>query len=161
MNEALAKHYGIAGVTGSGFVSIDSQLPERAGGILTQPAIMAATDQHPDRGDVIHRGLFIYRSLFVCGSAIGMPPANATAVNAGLPMNATERDRANFRATAPQGCGACHTSFDPFGLATEKLPIPSAATRRRTRAAPRSIAAPRFPIAWVRHSPVRSRAYRT
>jgi Protein of unknown function (DUF1592)/Protein of unknown function (DUF1588)/Protein of unknown function (DUF1595)/Protein of unknown function (DUF1587) len=119
VNESLAKLYGIAGVTGSGFMPVDSPLAERSGGILTQPGVMAATDQRPDRGDVIHRGLFIYRSL-VCGASIGTPPANATAVDAGLAPNATERDRANFRATAPQGCGACHGMFDAFGLATER-----------------------------------------
>jgi hypothetical protein len=117
LNESLATVYGIAGVSGSGFVPIDTQLEERSGGILTQPGIMAATNQRPNRGDVIHRGLFIYRSL-VCGASLGMPPANATAVDNSLSPTATERERADFRAT--QSCKGCHAMFDPFGLATER-----------------------------------------
>ncbi len=120
LNESLAKVYGISGVTGTSLVPVDVQLDERAGGILTQPAVMAATDKHADRGDVIHRGLFIYNSL-VCGSSVGMPPANATAVDSALPNNPTERQRSEFRtSTSSPGCFACHGVFDAFGLATER-----------------------------------------
>ena len=121
LNQSLATLYGIPGVTGTAFMPVDVQLPERAGGILTQPAVMAATDQRPNRSDPIHRGLFIYRSL-VCGASIGSPPANATTVDAALPADATERQRSEFRqsSTSP-GCSVCHAGlFDPFGLATER-----------------------------------------
>jgi hypothetical protein len=120
LNESLAKLYGIPGVTGTAFMPVDVQLPERAGGILTQPAVMAATDQRPNRSDPIHRGLFIYRSL-VCGASIGAPPKDATSVDASLPANATERQRSDFRTsiTSP-GCSVCHGMFDPFGLSTER-----------------------------------------
>jgi len=120
MNESLAKLYGIPGVTGTAFMPVDVHLPERAGGILTQPAVMAATDQRPNRSDPIHRGLFIYRSL-VCGASIGTPPADATTVDAALPADATERQRSDFR-TSPSspGCSACHGLFDAFGLSTER-----------------------------------------
>jgi hypothetical protein len=120
MNQSLATLYGIPGVTGTAFMPVDVQLPERAGGILTQPAVMAATDQRPNRSDPIHRGLFIYRSL-VCGASIGTPPANATSVDAALPADATERQRSDFRtSTTSPGCFACHGLFDAFGLATER-----------------------------------------
>lgn len=120
LNESLAKLYGIPGVTGTAFMPVDVQLPERSGGILTQPAVMAATDQRPNRSDPIHRGLFIYRSL-VCGASIGAPPKDATSVDAALPTDASERQRSEFRqsVTSP-GCSACHGMFDPFGLSTER-----------------------------------------
>jgi hypothetical protein len=73
---------------------------------------------HPDRGDAVHRGLFIYNAL-VCGSTIPPPPGNAIAVAATFPADASQRQLAMLRATAPQGCGACHGLFDPLGLATE------------------------------------------
>jgi hypothetical protein len=118
LNQELAALYGVSGVTGTSLVPVSVTLPERSGGILTQPAMLTATDAHPDRGDVVHRGLFIYSSM-VCGSAVPGPPANAAAVNASLPATATERDRANFRASRSD-CSSCHSRFDPLGLLTER-----------------------------------------
>ncbi len=118
VNANLAKVYGIPGVTGTGLVAMDVQLPERSAGILTQPAVLAAWS-HPDRGDVVHRGLFIYNAL-VCGSPVPAPPANALTVAATFPKDATERQLAGLRATNPAGCGGCHGLFDPFGLTTER-----------------------------------------
>jgi Protein of unknown function (DUF1592)/Protein of unknown function (DUF1588)/Protein of unknown function (DUF1595)/Protein of unknown function (DUF1587) len=118
LNESLAKIYGVSGVTSTDLVPVDVQLDERASGIMSQPAVLAASDAHPDSGDVVHRGLFIYYAL-VCGSAVGSPPANATALDAALPANSTDRQRSTFRTTTPE-CTVCHSLFDPFGLATER-----------------------------------------
>jgi hypothetical protein len=117
LNQDLATLYGVPGVTGTALVPVDVALPERAGGILTQPAILAANSR-VNRGDPIHRGLFIYTSL-VCGNPVPSPPANATTLDQSLPATATERDRANFRASRPD-CSACHVHFDPLGLLSER-----------------------------------------
>jgi hypothetical protein len=117
LNASLAKVFGISGVTSASLVAVDGP-DSRAAGILTQPAVLAAWS-HPDRGDVVHRGLFVYNA-FVCGGNIPPPPANATAVAAGFPKDATERELAGLRATNAAGCGACHALFDPLGLATEQ-----------------------------------------
>jgi hypothetical protein len=118
INTNLAKVYGIPGVTSPTLVAVDGPAASRGSGILTQPAVLAAWS-HPDRGDVVHRGLFIYNAL-VCGATIPAPPANATSVAATFPKDATERELANIRGTHPAGCGSCHAIFDPFGLATEQ-----------------------------------------
>ncbi len=118
LNQELAALYSVSGVMGPSLVPVSVTLPERSGGILTQPAMLTATDAHPDRGDVVHRGLFIYSSM-VCGSAVPGPPPNAAAVAASLPASATERDRANFRASRGD-CSPCHSRFDPLGLLTER-----------------------------------------
>lgn len=117
VNQDLATLYGIGGVTGPALVPIDVALPERKGGILTQPALLAANSR-VNRGDPIHRGLFIYSSL-VCGNPLPGPPANATAVDQSLPATATERERANFRASRAD-CSQCHVHFDPLGLLSER-----------------------------------------
>jgi len=117
LNQELATLYGVSGVTGTQLVPVNVALPERGGGILTQPAILAANSR-VNRGDPIHRGLFIYSSL-VCGNPVPGPPANATMVDQSLPATATERDRANFRASRAD-CGACHIHFDPLGLLSER-----------------------------------------
>ena len=117
LNQDLATLYGVGGVTGPQLLPVEVTLPERAGGILTQPAILAANSRI-NRGDPIHRGLFIYSSL-VCGNPVPGPPANATMVDQSLPATATERERANFRASRAD-CGACHIHFDPLGLLSER-----------------------------------------
>jgi hypothetical protein len=117
LNQELATLYGVAGVTGPTLVPVSVTLPERAGGILTQPAILAANSR-VNRGDPIHRGLFIYSSM-VCGNPVPSPPANATTLDQSLPATATERDRANFRASRSD-CSACHVHFDPLGLLSER-----------------------------------------
>jgi Protein of unknown function (DUF1588)/Protein of unknown function (DUF1585) len=48
------------------------------------------------------------------------PPANALAVAATFPPDATERELAGLRA-ANQTCNACHARFDPIGLVTERF----------------------------------------
>jgi hypothetical protein len=118
VNDNLAKVYGLPGGMGKDLVARDVGLPERSAGILTQPAVLAAFSR-PNRGDPIHRGLFIYNSL-ICGSNIPEPPAGALAIAATFPTNATERELANLRATNSAGCATCHAMFDPLGLATER-----------------------------------------
>lgn len=118
VNDGLAKVYGLPGGMGSNLVATDVSTPERSGGILTQPAVLAAFSR-PDRGDPIHRGLFIYNSI-ICGTSLPEPPANALGIASTFPKDASERELANLRATNSNGCGACHGSFDPLGLATEK-----------------------------------------
>jgi hypothetical protein len=55
----------------------------------------------------------------VCGGQVPDPPANATAVDQSLPATATERERAEFRASRAD-CSVCHVRFDPLGLLTER-----------------------------------------
>jgi hypothetical protein len=117
LNKDLAALYGVPGVTSATLVPVDVTLPERAGGILTQPAVLAANSR-VNRGDPIHRGLFIYTSL-VCGNPVPAPPANATTLDQSLPATATERERASFRASRGD-CSACHVHFDPLGLLSER-----------------------------------------
>ena len=117
-NANVAKVYNIPGATGTALAPVQVPGPDRSAGIISQPAVLAAS-AHPNRGDVIHRGLFIYYAL-VCGAAFPAPPANALDVASTFPANATEREKATLRANATEGCGACHGVFDPLGLTTEQ-----------------------------------------
>jgi len=89
--------------------------PERASGILTQPAVLVATNKRAGLVDPIHHGLFVLENL-LCGGDVGKipdPPPNALGVAAA--MMGTERELVALRAkTAP--CLGCHANFDPFGL---------------------------------------------
>ena len=117
VNRDLAALYGLPPVAGSDLVAVNTRLPQWSGGILTQPALLAA-NARPDKGDPIHRGLFIYAAM-VCGATLPPPPPNAQSVDASLPATASERERANFRESRAD-CSTCHGRFDPLGLLTER-----------------------------------------
>lgn len=118
LNESLATLMGIAGVTGTEMKAVAVPNPERHNGILSQPGVLAAYSR-PTRGDPIHRGLFGFYGL-ACGGQVPAPPANALAVAATFPPDATERELAGLRAANPT-CNACHARFDPIGLVTERF----------------------------------------
>lgn len=117
LNQELATLYGVSGVNGAALMPVEVNQKERSGGILTQPALLAA-NARVNRGDPIHRGLFMYTAM-VCGAHVPDPPANASALDMALPATATERERANFRASRAD-CSVCHVRFDPLGLLTER-----------------------------------------
>jgi hypothetical protein len=118
LNESMAKAFGIPGVTGAEMMPVQVAAAERHNGILSQPGVLAAYSR-PTRGDPIHRGLFAFYGL-ACGGQVPAPPANALAVAATFPPDATERELAALRA-ANASCQACHARFDPLGLITERF----------------------------------------
>jgi len=117
LNESLANLYGVPGVTGADIKAVDTTLPERSNGILSQPGMLTAYAR-TDRGDPIHRGLFSFYAL-VCGGSIPPPPPGALDIAKGFPPNLSERAYAGLRADNGV-CKACHSRFDPLGLVTER-----------------------------------------
>jgi hypothetical protein len=115
VNGLLAQVYGVPGITGTNMVAVDTTAGDRSSGILTQPAVLTAFSR-PNRGDPIHRGLFVYNNL-VCGVNVGSPPPGALALAAKMMGN--ERELAGLRA-ANNVCKGCHGRFDPLGLTTER-----------------------------------------
>jgi len=122
VNKDLSDVFGIPGGTSSTLTPVNSNLPERSAGILTQPALLAATNQRPGLADPIHHGLFVLEDL-LCGGDIGEipgPPPDAFAKAA--MMHGDERQLADQRSkTSP--CSGCHSNFDPYGLT--RLPYDS------------------------------------
>lgn len=117
VNQAMAAVFNIPGVTSADLQMIETTLPERSNGIITQPGVLAAYAR-PTRGDPIHRGLFGFYAL-ACGGSIPAPPANALEIAKTFPPDATERELAVLRGNNPL-CAACHGRFDPIGLMTER-----------------------------------------
>ncbi len=115
-NSEMASVYGLSAVTGTGLSPIDGAPAGYTAGLLTHPALLLSSNKHAGTDDIVHRGLWVYENL-ICGVSIGAPPANADAVFATL--TGTEREKALQRDAL--SCGACHASFDPFGLVTENF----------------------------------------
>jgi hypothetical protein len=112
-NEAMAKEYGLPPVVGMDLKLVMTTGDQYDGGVLTQPALLAATNRNASGDDVIHRGLWVYYNL-LCAPTLPPPPAGATAI--AETMTGSTREQAIARGTT---CGVgCHGRFDAFGLAT-------------------------------------------
>jgi hypothetical protein len=118
VNAQLSSVYSIMGGLDTTFVPIQTQLPERSAGLLTQPGMLMAMNRWDALGDVVHRGLFVYRAL-LCGADTGdlapPPPDEATIA---ATMTGTEREKVAKRAA--MSCGGCHGLTDPLGLVFER-----------------------------------------
>jgi hypothetical protein len=118
LNERLAKFYGIAGVTGETFQSVDlTDHPER-GGLLTQGTFLMVTS-NASRTSAVKRGLFVLNHLL--GTPAPPAPPNipkledlAGQVNA----NPTMREMMEIHRRKPE-CRGCHARMDPIGLGLE------------------------------------------
>jgi hypothetical protein len=112
-NQAMAAAYGLPAVSGTALQPITTSGDAYSGGVLTQPALLAASAKKADGDDVVHRGLWVHDNL-LCAPPVPGPPAGAAAVAAMI--TGSTRQQAMTR---DMGCGiACHGHFDPFGLVT-------------------------------------------
>jgi hypothetical protein len=111
-NAALAKHYGLSGVTGTDFVKVDA--PGRAG-VLTQGMLLSR--DKPTRTSIVRRGLKI--RLDVLCEQVSAPPPN---VNVNLDATGTpgltQRQRLEQHRASP-ACAGCHDLMDPVGVVFE------------------------------------------
>lgn len=115
LDEALARHYGISGVTGADMRLVKVGDGSRAG-VLSQGSVLATTG-HSDQTSPIRRGLFVRRRL-LC-QEFAPPPPNAGGVPAVDPK-ATTRERF-AQHTANAFCKSCHQYIDDVGFGFERF----------------------------------------
>ncbi|MBX7196562.1 MAG: DUF1592 domain-containing protein [Sandaracinaceae bacterium] len=113
VNERLARHYGIAGVSGESFVRATLPAGQRAG-LLSHGSVLATT-AHSDQSSPIRRGLFV-RQRLLCQS-FPLPPADAGGVP-DVDPSATTRERFAQHTASPR-CAGCHQYIDPIGFGFE------------------------------------------
>jgi hypothetical protein len=118
VNEVLAEHYGIAGVSGPQFRRVSLDESHHRGGVLTHASVLTGTSDGHD-GHPIKRGMWLLRNLL---DERPPPP----------PPNVPDLDRADPKVrglTIPQAlavhrestaCMGCHRKIDPWGLAFEE-----------------------------------------
>jgi hypothetical protein len=116
VNERLARHYGLAGVTGAEFRRVTWPNSDRAG-ILGQAGPLAALSVG-GRTSPTTRGRFIL-SRFL-GIDAPDPPANVPPLAEHPPTPGTMRERLQAHKLIPS-CASCHAMFDPLGLALENF----------------------------------------
>jgi hypothetical protein len=127
VNEALARHYGIADVAGDEFrrVTLSDRL---RGGIVTQASVLTLTS-NPNRTSPVKRGQWILQQL------LGTPPPPPPPDVPKLDESETAADAASLRERlevhrANPACASCHSQMDPLGFALENF---DAVGRYRTR----------------------------
>lgn len=119
VNQKLATHYGITGVSGTQVRSVPLPADCPRGGFLTQAAILKVTANGTTTSPV-PRGAFVNARLL--GEPAEPPPANIAAIEPDVRGTTTIRDQlAKHREHAV--CASCHTRIDPPGFALESFDV--------------------------------------
>jgi mono/diheme cytochrome c family protein len=115
LNERLAGHYGIAGVTGPEFRRVELDGTERSG-VLTQASILTVTS-YPNRTSPVLRGKFLLENIL--NAPPPPPPPDAGVLDESqVNLNGTVREQFEQHRNHPQ-CASCHVRMDPLGFAFE------------------------------------------
>ena len=115
LNERLAKHYGIDGVTGPEFRRVELTNEQR-GGILSHGSVLAVSS-YPTRTSPVIRGKYILQNIL--GTPPPPPPPDVPALNeeqvgtSGSLRKQMEQHRTNAV------CASCHNKMDVLGFGLE------------------------------------------
>jgi hypothetical protein len=119
LNEKLAVHYGIAGVSGSQIRRVALPGGSLRGPFLTQAAILKITANGTTTSPV-PRGAFVMDRLL--GQPPDPPPPNIPAIEPDVRGAKTIREQLDkHRSNA--ACAACHAKIDPPGFALESFDV--------------------------------------
>ncbi len=119
LNQRLAEHYGISGVTGPDICRVPLPPGSHRGGFLTQAAVLKVTANGTVSSPVV-RGVFVTERIL--GQPVPPPPPGVTAIDPDTRGATTIREQlAKHQADA--GCAACHRKMDPPGFALESYDV--------------------------------------
>jgi hypothetical protein len=118
LNERLARHYGIDGVTGATLRRVT--LPERSvrGGLMTQASILKITANGTTTSPVL-RGHWITDRILGQGTP---PPPPVPAIEPDIRGAVTIRQQLEQHRADPS-CASCHSKMDPPGFALESFDV--------------------------------------
>jgi Protein of unknown function (DUF1592)/Protein of unknown function (DUF1588)/Protein of unknown function (DUF1585)/Protein of unknown function (DUF1595) len=119
LNERLADHYGIVGVSGVAFRKV--KLPEGGlrGGVMTQASVLKVTANGTTTSPVL-RGHWITER--VLGLETPPPPPTVEAVEPDIRGTVTIRQQLDKHRTNAS-CASCHSKMDPPGFALESFDV--------------------------------------
>ncbi len=121
LNEELANHYGIPGVSGREMRLVKLPPDSPRGGILTMGTVLAVTS-NPTRTSPVKRGLFILDNIL--GTPPPPPPPDIPSLEASEKSHdgteLTLREALALHREKPL-CSSCHDRMDPLGLTLENF----------------------------------------
>jgi hypothetical protein len=125
VDERLARHYGIADITGTEFRKVPYPDGTRRG-LLGHGSILTLTS-HADRTSPVLRGKWVMEVLL--GTPPPPPPPNVPDLEATAEAEdgrlRTVRERLEQHRASP-ACASCHRMIDPIGLALENFDVTGA-----------------------------------
>jgi hypothetical protein len=115
LNERLAKHYGIEGITGGDFRKVDLATDQR-GGVLAHASVLTVSS-YPTRTSPVIRGKYILQN--VLGAPPPAPPADVPTLNEeAVGTTASLRKQMEQHRNNPS-CSTCHNRMDTLGFGLE------------------------------------------
>ncbi len=115
LNERLARHYGIKGVTGADFRKVDLTSTGRTG-ILTHASVLTVSS-YGNRTSPVLRGKYILEN--VLNAPPPAAPANVPSLDeAAIGAKGTLRQQLEQHRKSPV-CASCHARMDPLGFSLE------------------------------------------
>ncbi len=119
LNQSLADHYGIAGVSGCDFRRVPLPPGSPRGAFLTQAAVLKVTANGTTTSPVT-RGVWINERIL--GNHIPPPPAGVPAIDPDTRGAKTIREQLEKHRSDAR-CAGCHAKIDPPGFALESFDV--------------------------------------
>ncbi len=118
LNEALARHYGIPGVTGPEWRRVEGIKQYSRGGILGEAAVLSK-QAGASRTSPILRGDWITEVLL--GEKVPRPPKDVPQLPADEATETLTMRELTEKHTSDKRCSGCHARLDPYGYALERF----------------------------------------
>ena len=115
LNETMARHYGVAGVSGPQWRRVTGIREKGRGGVLGMATVLAS-QSGASRTSPILRGNWISETLL--GERLPRPPADVPQLPEAVPEGLTARQLIERHSSDP-ACAKCHARIDPYGFALE------------------------------------------
>jgi hypothetical protein len=121
LNDRLAKHYGVTGVSGSEMRRVTLPKDSPRGGLITMGSVLVVTS-NPTRTSPVKRGQFILENIL--GMPTPPPPADVPA------LEESEKNVNDHEPTVREAlqihrdqalCRSCHARMDPLGFSLENF----------------------------------------
>ncbi len=118
LNERLANHYGVPGVTGAAMRRVSLPKDSVRGGLLTQASVLKVTANGTTTSPVL-RGVWIMERILGFRTA---PPPGVPAIEPDIRGAVTIRQQLDKHRADPT-CASCHRKIDPPGFALESFDV--------------------------------------
>lgn len=119
LNQRLAKHYGIAGIEGSGFRRVKLPPESHRGGVLTMAAVLKVTANGTTTSPVV-RGAWVLDRIL--GAPPPKPPPDVGAIEPDI-RGATSIREQLAKHRSVESCASCHVKIDSPGFALENFDV--------------------------------------